>query len=61
MPIPKGTKVVQVIKPIEGVIMKTEFDEDANCLKYLVSFETDDGTQERWFTEDQIVAKGEEA
>lgn len=52
---PKGTKVRQIAPAIEGEVKSTRFNEDSNCLEYLVEYVgTDDETHERWFLETQL-------
>ena len=52
--IPKGTKVRQIVKAIEGVVESTRFNESAQSLEYHVVFKTEDGPHGIWFTSAQI-------
>lgn len=55
MAIEIGVTVRQKAPVITGVIVDTEYDKDAKCLKHLVEYEDAEGeTQQRWFTEDQL-------
>ena len=57
---PKGSKVRQIVPVIEGEVVKTEFNEDAGCLQYLVEYghpDSPDGApHQRWFLESQVEA-----
>lgn len=58
MPIAKGTQVRQVVPAIEGEVSARRFNEEADCMEYLVSFTNADGSAaERWFLEAQLEPK----
>lgn len=55
MDIKKGGTVRLIQPVIKGVVLKTEYDEDAEQLKHLVEYEDAGGeTQQRWFTAESL-------
>jgi hypothetical protein len=56
-----GDKVRQIVPVINGVITKTEYDEETEQLKHLVEYESKDEngdahTLTRWFKADELEA-----
>lgn len=51
---------VRLIQPVvSGEVADTEFDKDANELKHLVTYTSEDGeTHSRWFPASQLEANG---
>ena len=50
MGIKKGSAVTQVVTPIKGEVQQTRFNEEADSLEHLVSYEGTDGEDhQRWF------------
>lgn len=47
---------VKVITPvITGKVIKTEYNEEAECIKHLVEFTGEDGeAHTRWYNEDEL-------
>lgn len=55
-PLAKGTKVAQVVKPIEGLVTDIKFNADDLGFEYHVVFADADGTPtERWFKHSEIA------
>jgi hypothetical protein len=55
MPIAKGAQVRQVVPAIQGEVTARRFNEEADCMEYLVAYTDADGEPaERWFLETQL-------
>lgn len=55
MPIAKGSKVRQVVPVIEGEVSERRFNDEAECMEYLVEYTDAEGhPASRWFTESQL-------
>lgn len=53
--IAKGSKVRQVVQPIEGEVVKTRYDEDTGALTHLVAYKGTDGEDHQvWFAEGNL-------
>ena len=52
----KKGDAVQLVQPvIQGTVIKTEYDEDGECLKHLVEYPDAYGDlQQRWFVETSL-------
>lgn len=54
MRIQPGSKVRQIVKPIEGEVVDVRWHREAKKFEVLVEYKDDSGdTQSRWFFEDQ--------
>jgi hypothetical protein len=54
-PMAKGTKVAQVVKPVEGTISDIKFNPDELSFEYLVTYtEADGDVSERWFKHEDV-------
>ena len=55
-PLAKGTKVAQVVKPIEGLVTDIKFNADDLDFEYHVVFTDDAGNvSERWFKQSEVT------
>lgn len=54
MAMQKGARVRQVSPVIEGEIVDRRFDDAADGMQYLVSYEADGETHSRWFAEREV-------
>ena len=53
--IPKGSTVRQIVKPIEGKVVETKYNEDKQQLSHLVEYTADKEPHSRWFTGDELT------
>jgi hypothetical protein len=51
----KGTKVKQIIKPVEGEVTGFTVDQETGDVQVLVAWTDDDGDHARYFKESDLV------
>lgn len=52
----KGTKVQQIVTPINGVVEGFQVDQQTGDLLVLITWKDDNGTQSRYFKESELKA-----